>query len=139
MGFTPTRRIYTLDFADTDLDGLTVKVGAVDLETFLELAELQDQVAAGGGQGLAAFRVLTDQFCQVVRGWDLEDENGHPVPIEGAAFRRSMDMPDVLTVIRTWSTAVSDVPAPLDPSSSGGGPSVVELPPMAPLSENLAS
>lgn len=139
MGFTPRRRVYTLDFDGTDLDGLTVKVGAVDLETFLELAELQDQTDAGGAQGLRALRDLTDKFCGLVREWDLADDDGNILPCTGEAFRRSMDTPDVLTVIRTWSTAVSDVPAPLDPSSSGGGPSVVELPPMAPLSENLAS
>lgn len=138
MGFTPPRKVFTLDFTGTELEGFEVKVASADLNTFLGLLSLADKADAGGKESLDAINSLFEGFARLVRSWNLDDEDGQPVPV-GVEGLRTLELGQAMHVIRAWIAAVSDVPAPLDQPSSGTGPLVVELPPMEPLSDRQAS
>ncbi len=83
-------------------------------DKFISGADVDDDAAVRHGWG------LVDEFAQVLKWWDMVDENGEPVPanLEGL---RTLDLDDVLALVHMWIKAVGDVPDPLDRKSSDGG------------------
>lgn len=139
MGFTPPTSVYTLDFPEGDeLHGLTVEARSVSVGTFLRLARLQDTASEGGLEALAAVDELFDAFGKALRSWDLQDDDGQDVPATADGLR-TLELRHAMAVITAWMGGMSQAPAPLDETSTGGGPSVVELPPMELSSASLAS
>jgi hypothetical protein len=129
-GFTPKRTVYTLDFSDTELDGLQVQARSVSVGTLLEftsMADLAERLTgeqAGQADGLEVMRVVGDllaSFAEVLRGWNLLDDNGNDVPATLAGLR-TLEFRHAMAIITTWTRAASDVPAPLSNGSSGGVP-----------------
>ncbi|MFD5509105.1 hypothetical protein ACFWIB_15190 [Streptomyces sp. NPDC127051] len=132
MGYTPKRKIYNLDFEGTDFEGLTVSVRGLNTGQYLDLWEAKAEAEAGGETG----RVLYLLAGQLI-GWNVEDDQGQPVPPTFDGIK-SQDLDLNLAIVNAWTTAMAGVPAPLEPSSSGGGPSLEASLPMEPLSPSLA-
>ncbi len=142
------RTVYTLDFADTELDGLTVKATGAPIGTLLDLIGMIDLAerlgasttadAEAGPEALRAVGELLAGFAKVLRSWDLEDDDGTAVPatLEGL---RTLEMRHAMLVISTWAGAASAVPAPLSSGSSGGQPPPELSIPMELGSPSLAS
>lgn len=78
------------------------------------------------------------EFAKVLVSWNLEDEDGEPVPTTYEGLM-SYDFQFVLAVVLGWMQAVAGVPTPLDRPSRDGGPSLVESLPMEPLSQSRVS
>ncbi len=126
MGFQFPTTIITIDFpADHELHGLEVKTSSVPFGTFLELSSLASAGAGDGTEALAAVNTLVEQFATVaLKGWNSDV----PATADGL---RTLDTRHVLEIIGAWLRAAGgEVPAPLGQPSTGGAPSVVELPPM---------
>jgi len=139
VGFTPPSTVYTLDFPEGDeLHGLTVTAKSVSVGTFLRLARLQDTAGGSGVEAIAAVDGLFDAFGKSLREWDLQDDDGQPVPATADGLR-TLELRHAMSVIAAWMGGMAQVPAPLAETSPAGGPSEVALPPMELGSPSLAS
>ncbi len=150
MGFTTKRKVYVLDFA-----GLEVRARSTTLGRMLDMGDMVD--AAGDdldvdalaampaaaqkklvGERMAGMRRIIDDFAAVLVSWNLEDDDGRPIPATTEGLR-TLDPGELMTIIRTWQRVVADAPAPLPGPSSSGAPSLEGSLPMEALSPSLAS
>lgn len=70
--------------------------------------------------------------------WNLEDEQGQPVPATVEAVL-GQDKDLMVSILEAWLDVLNGVPAPLDQTSPAGEPSPVESIPMETLSSSLVS
>jgi hypothetical protein len=156
VAFTPTRVLYELDFAGTELDGLTVSACSADIGWVLGLSTMIDAMgdmpdpddedatdltpgkAARYGAAMASMSKLVEDFARVLDSWDLEIPAGTPIPATVEGLHR-LDPRHLMMIVKAWQQAVSQVPADLGKDSPGGAPSPVASLPMEPLSESRAS
>lgn len=156
MAFTPPELLYELDFAGTELDGLTVRTRSADIGWVLGLSEMIDGMgdmpdpddvdaadltpdkAARYGAAMRSMGKLVDDFARVLDSWDLEIPAGNKIPATADGLRR-LNIRHLMMIIKAWKQAVSEVPADLGKDSPGGAPSPVASLPMEPLSESRAS
>lgn len=113
MGFKRNPKIYNLVFDETtDYPGLEVQVRT------LTMGQL---VSVWAGEGGRSFDLFMDRLV----GWNLETEDGEPVPVTREAVEAEDD--DMIqAIVKRWTDAVLGVPAPLDGNSNSGGPSAAE-------------
>lgn len=133
MGFKRSAKIYKLVFDDPELEGLEVRARSLSIGEMRRLsANQQDADDNTVTEMLAAFvKALVD--------WNLEDEDGNPVPHTVAALEEFPDNDFVLGMINTWIDAVIGVDAELGKDSPSGEPFPEGSIPMEPLSPSLAS
>ena len=133
MGYKPRTKVYNLDFTGTDHEGLHVSIRGLNTGQYMDLFEAKTEAEAGGETS----RLLHIMASRLV-SWNVEDEDDRPVPatLDGI---KSQDLDFNLTIVNAWTTAMAGVSAPLEPSSSGGGPSLEASIPMEALSGSLAS
>lgn len=132
MGFTPVRRVYTLQFEQ--YDGLEVRAAATSAGGFLELTERSDAASAD----ISKVKPLLELFVECLRSWNLEDDEGQPVPqtVDGLL---TLELDFVMEIIGAWTEAVAGVSSDLKEPSNSGTPSLVESLPMVTLSDSQAS
>jgi hypothetical protein len=143
MGFRPQRQLVQLDFSQTEFAGLEITTRAVPVSTLLGFIELIDQAEALDAKAfkpedLNVVRELFARFAAVLVSWNVEDDDGQPVPatVDGLT---SQDFPFVMSVISTWITALSQAPPPLRSASKPGGPPLEASLPMETLPANPPS
>lgn len=134
-GFVPKRKVYSLDFADTDLDGLEIRLRGM---TTGELIDAMEKREAATDAGSSEFAELLELMAAKVVSWNVTTEGGQPVEPTVAAFREQ-DPEFNIGIIDAWTTAINGVPAPLEQPSPDGEPSLVASIPMETLSESQAS
>ncbi|MFD5814419.1 hypothetical protein [Streptomyces sp. NPDC127038] len=132
MGFKRNPKIYRLKWEDGDYSGLEVSIRSLNMG---QLLEAKSGKSASGKDGLeGTVELLADRIVD----WNLEDEQGTPVPATLEAMKGEDD-DLILDIINKWMEAVSGVPAPLEmPSPSGEISQVASIPTEA-LSPSLAS
>ncbi|MFI9235764.1 hypothetical protein [Streptomyces sp. NPDC053079] len=132
MGFVKKPKRIVLRFeGDAELDGLEVILRGLNVAEYLDVMGLGDVEASSVPD-------MVKRFARSLISWNLEDEDGAPVPItEETVFAQDQDF--VLRLAAAWIEAISGVSAPLEQSSPDGGLSPVASIPMEPLSESLAS
>jgi hypothetical protein len=139
MGFTVPRRIYKLEFDGEKYAGIVVRVRAMSFATLLDIENMRrsDEMA-----DRAEMRAQLDEFHGIfvdhLVDWNLEEEDGAPVPLTVEGLR-SQEGSFVTSIIAAWRDTPTEVPAPLGRPSSDGDPSVELSVPMESLSESLAS
>lgn len=157
-------KTYALYFddADPDLKGLEIKARGCSVQILMHAAALADTLKGmagsptarqrrdinelvslfggcmpGCGQDHAEALGQTESgsrhFTSRIKGWNFLDDDGEPLAPTPDSFA-GQDMDLTIPVIMAWIDAVSGTPGPLDESSSSGGPSVAQSPPMEPLS-----
>lgn len=118
MGYRPKRKIYTLDFEGDEYQGLEVRIRGLNTGQVMDI----DAARADGGDAaiVAMLQLMAEQLVE----WNVEDDNGQPVPttFEGV---RSLDIDFNWAIIDAWQTAAAGVPAPLESGSTSGEPSLV--------------
>lgn len=116
MGYKRNPKVYNLVFGDdTEYAGLEVQVRT------LTMGQLLRVWAKEGSDGTSTF----DLFVERLVGWNLEDEQGVPVPVAREAVEAEDD--DLINaIIKKWTTAVFGVSAPLESDSGSGATSPVE-------------
>ncbi|MEW2420436.1 hypothetical protein AB0911_07820 [Streptomyces nigra] len=124
MGYKPKRKIYSLDFAGTEHEGLEVRMRGLTVGEELELDDLRGK----DGGGRKVFELMTGLLID----WNVEDDHG-PVPatFDGVCTQDSKFILDILTALQE---AASGVPDPLPQTSPSGETSPAPHIPMAPLS-----
>jgi hypothetical protein len=133
MGYKPNRKIYNLDFAGSDFEGLTVSIRGLNTGQYMELFAAKTEAEAGGETN----DLLTIMASRLV-AWNVVDDNDMPVPatLDGI---KTQDLDLNLAVVHAWTTAMAGVPAPLEQPSIGGASSLEASIPMDALSSSLAS
>jgi hypothetical protein len=134
VGYTRKRRVYNLTFDGGEYDGMQVRVRG------LTVAQLEDVLDAESDttDRLTVVRHSRELLAEHLLDWNVEDEDGTPLPPTLASLR-SMDPLEVSAIVSAWSRAIWGVPAPLPPTSSDGHPSLEASIPMAAPSDNPTS
>lgn len=112
MGFQRKRKIYKLDFAGTEYDGLVVKVGGLTTGEYLELVTLAAPgVENSEDETAGMLRMLAGHL----KSWNLE-EDGEPIPatFEGV---KSNDLSMNMAIITAWTDALASVPEGVEKKS----------------------
>lgn len=133
MGYTPKRTVYVLEFDKHP--GLEVKAVSVSTSAFLTFAKMTQEAR----QSTDAMEKLFSEFAdRALRSWNLEDEDGTPVPptLDGLL---SQEFDFVFEIIDAWTDTVAGVSDPLEQPSPGGSPSLVASLPMEVPSQSQAS
>ncbi|MGR6923083.1 hypothetical protein ACU635_53265 [[Actinomadura] parvosata] len=132
MGYKRPTKVYKLVFAeDDDMAGLEVRARSMSTGALLDMAPLLDLKlsASPTAEEMESIAELLEKFAQVLVSWNLEDEDGQPVPatLEGLL---DQDIDFVIRIIMAWADAISGVPAPLPQTSPDGEPSLAASIPM---------
>lgn len=145
MGYTPPRKRVRLRFPHHQ--GLEVVAKSVPLGTFLAITSLAESAGTEAGTALdlgAAMEAMGDieelfsMFADALVEWNVEDEDGNPVPATLAGLR-IQDVGFCLEILRAWMEAIGGVSAPLVPPSAVGGQSLEASMPMDLSSGSQAS
>lgn len=140
-GYRHKAKTYTLTF--DDYPGLKVVTKSTSVGVLSRMMRLAVEFGGIGTDDLTAEDVdrmdeLFAGFAKALVSWNLEDENGTPVPttVEGV---RDQDFDFILSIIMSWADAVSDTPGDLGKGSNSGPLFPEGSLPMAPLSPSLGS
>ncbi|MEU1445513.1 hypothetical protein [Streptomyces mirabilis] len=131
MGYKRDPKIYHLKFQD-EYDGLEVKIRSLSMG---QLIAVRNGTAYGDKE---ATEGMVELLAERLIDWNLEDEDGSPVPTTLEAMKGE-DNDLILAIVNQWTNAVGGVKAPLEEPSSSGEISQVASIPTEPLSESLAS
>ncbi|HEX2657860.1 MAG TPA: hypothetical protein VHU40_06295 [Polyangia bacterium] len=132
MAYVPPRKIYRLDFADTDFDGMQVSLYGLNTR---QLIDAQEKTAVAESDAESSeFRELLELMIEKFHSWNVgESEDGPSVP-PTLDFLYEQDPDFNLAIVNAWTTAIVGVPAPLDNDSPSGDPSLEASIPMETLS-----
>lgn len=149
MGYRKQAKTYNLSWADDhELHGLEVSLKGLTVAKILSLGSSASAVttdakgALTGGTAEAEDMFAT--FASALVRWNLEDEDGTPVP---ATFDgvKAQDFDFILDLIITWMEAVAGTgrdkggDSPLNGGSGSGRAALEESLPMETLSPSLVS
>jgi len=122
VGFKHQPKIYKIVFDDPDLAGLEVKARG------LSIGELRDDEITPA-----------ESFANALVSWNLEDEEGRPLPMTLGTLENYPDLNFINTLVEAWLNAVIGVDDELGKDSGSGKPFLEGSIPMEPLSPSLAS
>jgi hypothetical protein len=127
MGYQPTKKTFNLLFEGDEFDGLQVRTGSPSIGALRKILSLSESDASD----TAALDPMIRMFAELLVDWNVEDDSGDPVP----ATEDGLNSQDSEFVMRRNT----QVPAPLDETSTGGSLSGVPSLPMDPSSTSQAS
>ncbi len=121
-GYRHQGKIYKLKFED--YDGLEVVARSMPIGQFLDIARLADlDVKSVKPADIKKLSGLFEAFAKCLISWNLEDEEGDPVPATlEAVLAQETDF--TLDIVMTWITTLTSVSSPLEKSSSNGDQSL---------------
>lgn len=131
MGFREPSTI-TLTFTEGDeYHGLEVRMRGMSIADFMQSSGMD---GSDGDNAAATMK----RFYQHIVSWNLEDENGQPIPVADAPNR---DSRMIRRLNNAWIESLTGVHGsdPLPGNSTSGETSPAPAIPMAPLSESQAS
>lgn len=131
MGYVRKKKTFVLKFDDEDMEGLVVKATTVSTEQLLDLEGNLSQIKKVDKERV---KEILQGFAEVLVSWNLEEEDGTPVPCSVAGLM-SQDIEFVLAVLYGWVEGVSSVNSPLAKKSSNG----VKPPTEDPMQDLMAS
>lgn len=125
MGYKRQTTTYKLQFTGTEYAGLEVEARSISAGRLLKLIRLAELATAGAERrgltqdDMTAIDGLFTGFAGALIRWNLEDEDGTPVPttVDGV---KSQDFEFIMAVIGAWIEAVAGVPADLGKDSTSG-------------------
>jgi hypothetical protein len=131
VGFREPSTIKLVFEPGDEYHGLEVSVRSMCIAAWLQSSGLD----GGEGDGAAA---TIKRFYEHLVSWNLEDDNGQPVPVTDAPNR---DSRMIIRLSNAWMDALTGVHRadPLPEPSSSGETSPEPPIPMAPLSVSQAS
>lgn len=132
MGYTKPTTVYLLKFDDRD--GLEVRAASVPLGRLLDLTEQAERLKAGDAKSVDEAKELFELFASSLRSWNLEEDDGSPVPADLSGVR-GLEFGFAAEILTAWFEAVGgSVPGPLAKRSTVTLPSEVPSIPMELLS-----
>lgn len=139
MGFV--RRTYAITFeGNPEVDGLKLSAKPMNIDRTIGLITLKDRINVPGwtDDHTKAMHAAADALASVITEWNLENDDGTPVPVTGAELCDS-GFKFLFAVLDGYLNAITSVPDPLGQASSGGGQSEEPSIPMETLSPSPAS
>lgn len=115
MGYRKVPTIYTLDKIPGE-DGLVVRMKAIKIGKIRKLVRL---LGLDDDQMLEALDELFSLLSEGLVSWNLEDEEGAPVPT-GMAGIEELELPFLLNVLNCWLENMTGVDADLGKDSPSG-------------------
>lgn len=112
--FKRKRKIYKLDFSETEYDGLEVKVRGLTTGEYLQIIQL----SASTTEGDVETEAMLKMFASHLISWNLEDDD-EPVPTTFEAIKGN-DFVMNMAIIGAWTDALATVPAKTEKKSSSG-------------------
>lgn len=126
--FRPPVKRYHLTFEDPELEGIEVWAKGVSTGEILDIRAAEGEV--GDERAIAL-------FAEALLEWNVsgpeEDDDILPVGDQAMASLRSLDIDFVLSIVRAWTAALTQVAPPLPDASDSGATSAEGLIPMTPL------
>jgi hypothetical protein len=119
MGYQRKRKLFKLTFEDPEMAGLEVYAHSTSLENILGLIDLAKVGDKFDVKDLSKLDELFEVFIGALKEWNLEDEEGVPVPPTLAGLK-GQDMDFILEMVMAWMEAVVSVSRPLKRKSSSG-------------------
>jgi hypothetical protein len=121
VGYVRKRATYRLAFADGEFEGLEVVARSASVEAYQRLADLATRELSSppSADDLAEIDHLYRAFAGVLVSWNLEEEDGTPVPATYDGLR-SQDLPFAVAIVLAWMNAVAGVSRPLEMPSTDG-------------------
>lgn len=102
MGFKVPKKTFRLVFEDEDYAGAEIVCRSVKLSELFEITGMSDKPKE-------MFRRFGDE---VVVEWNLEDDDGKPLPADGEGMlAQPVEFSNVL--VKAWSEGLTTVAAPL--------------------------
>lgn len=135
MGYKPPTTGQKLTFEGSGYEGLEVTVDSVPLGTLLDISEKFQMIDA---EDIAGQREVITLFAGLIESWNVEDDDGNPVP-PGLEGLLRYDMPFTMAIIGAWVGSTTAAPPPLPSSSDSGATSPEVLTAMGELSASLPS
>lgn len=140
MGYRKGRRVYCITYEDHE--GLEVRAHSAPVGFFskvMSLAELDGKSSINlTAEDIKSVDDVFDGFVKHLIAWNLEDEDGAPVPCTREGLD-TLELPFALELIQGWMEGTMGVSAPLGDASSSGRPSLEASLPMEPLSTSRVS
>jgi hypothetical protein len=122
MGYRHQRKVYNLKFEDHP--GLEVIARSVSVADFLTIMKLADQMTTAPDE--SQIEVMFGWFTRHLTGWNLEEEDGKPVP-QTVKGLMAEDLEFALMIVMSWVGALKPkVAAPLVEASAGTARDPVE-------------
>ena len=123
MGYKIPNHTLVLKFQDTSYEGAEVECTAsIPIGKFIEWSDLIDK-----GKALHVFEPFGDV---AIKSWNLEDDNGKPIPASGKSMIENLDPAFASLILNSWMEAIQNPPDPLYAKSSNGNRSVEPSMPM---------
>jgi len=122
MGFRAPSTIFKLNFKG-ELEGLEVATKSVPTGDLMDLMRMAVSLGSRGSdikpEDMDAVNSLFAGFAKALLSWNLEDEEGEPIPatLEGIV---GQEFNFVIAIIMTWVEAVAGVNIDLEKDSPSG-------------------
>lgn len=107
MGFRKEPTLYHLKFED--YKGLEITTRSVPLKDFLAINKMSMVGETDPQKQVEQSEAMFRKFSEALIGWNLEDENGKPVPATYNGLV-SQEMSFVLEIVRAWMDSIANVP-----------------------------
>lgn len=134
MGYRKPQTVYLLQFEDRD--GLEVRAASVPMGRLLDVAEMADRLRSGEAKAFGEARELFALFGSCLRSWNLEEEDGTPIPAD-TEHVLEQEFSFITEILLAWFDAIASVPDPLAGRSTNGSQSGVPNIPMEEWSVSL--
>lgn len=122
MGYCRPAKVYKIVWDDGDLAGFEVRARGLSVGKLLELGKAAAEVPDDFSGSIASMEPLITEFAGALIEWNLENEDGSPVPVTVDGIRQQ-DMSLVIPAVMRWMTAVAGVDNPLPGTLNSGGTS----------------
>jgi hypothetical protein len=123
VGFKKKTTIYELVFEDKELEGLEVRAKSVPSGDLLDLMDAASKIdvtsSTFSNSDLSAIKQLLTGFSRALVSWNLEEEDGTPVPPTLESIH-AQEFIFVLPIVTAWMDAVAGVSADLGKDSGSG-------------------
>jgi hypothetical protein len=132
-GYRKPAKHYRLIFDDDEYRGLEVVVRSASIGAYLDFTEMGRDIGEAGNlrneQVKGRVEQLLDGFATALVEWNLQEDDGTPVPATLAGVR-AQEYVFMLPVINTWLDAVGRPSPPLGGGSPPGDPTLEASLPM---------
>lgn len=128
MGFQRKRRVYRLDFSETEYEGLEVRIQGLTTGEYLDLVTLSGSQDESNNETEKLLRMLSSHLIS----WNLqEDEEPVPTTFDGV---KANDLSMNMFIVDAWTNAMVKPTASTEKKSLAGDPSLVASIPTESLS-----
>jgi hypothetical protein len=132
------KKTYSLYFTDEQFEGLAIEARSGTVDEFAEVGSLLTTDVDSMKESLANVKAAHDIIFPKLQRWNLQDEDGTPIPLTREAFDEQ-DKEFVEGIVYAWRRAVAGVRPALKEKSDSGALSAAESIPMETLPESPES